>query len=171
MIRSYRTSLSDSVESQANRRRWVVFLYGGWAAMIALWLLSRAFSDEAAIGISALAVIAAICALVGYARLMARNTINAANIEDDLLDERLIQIRDAAMRNAYRTLYVVGTLAGAALFVLILVNPLGCEKAFTANRMFFAFTTLFSAVLIPLVLPTTIVAWTSPDPPSEADPI
>jgi hypothetical protein len=169
MLRSYRTSLSESVEPQASRRLWVVLVYGGWAAMIALWSISRQLDGELALGLVALAAVAALAALVGYGRLMARNTINAANVANDLLDERLIQIRDAAMRNAYRTLYVIGTFAGAALFVLILVNPLGCEKTFTANRMFFAFTALFSAVLIPLVLPTTLVAWTSPDPPSDAD--
>ncbi len=167
MRQSYANEIPMTIEVQSTRRLWVSLLYGGWAGAIVAWSIGMPLHGAAQTATWIATGLCALAALIGFAKLMARTPINAPNLEDAVLDERLVQMRDAAMRTAYRLLYVAVSLAGAALFTLVLVNPLGCAKAFTINRTFFAFTSLFSAVFLPLILPTTLIAWTAPDPPAD----
>lgn len=94
---------------------------------------------------------------VGMAVLLARTTINVANLPDRDLDERLRLLRDHAYRTAFRALSGMLILGG---FYQITAYSFGWRPLQSMNAPQAAMWGTFVAIT---TLPTAVVAWDESD--------
>lgn len=159
--------VSERIGSQAVRRWAVLALYLGYPAFIgAMWLgsvFNRQHQRLAALPFLAVLLLAVAAMLWGGYVLLARTAINLPNISDRVLDERQRLVRDAAYRVSFRI--VSGVLLVAALYMMLALGfgwPLP-HSAEAAQAVFWA------TFIVTATLPTAIIAWTTPAPPTYDD--
>lgn len=140
--------------SRRFRRRLVVGTFGGWlliAAIVKLWSLN---TGGWFIPLCALGVANSTIQLVWAWR---RTYVNAPQLADSELDERLVQISNQAFRIAYRLFAPVVLIAWGLSLAALAWQP---NNQGQVN----ALVIFFGAALLATTLPTAIVAWREPDP-------
>jgi hypothetical protein len=86
-----------------------------------------------------------------------RTIISTPNLKDAELDERLVQIRNAAFRTAFRVFGLVALIGFIVAIEAIQLQP--------NNEGFLnAWLIFFGVAMLATTLPTAIVAWREPDP-------
>ena len=149
------------------RRAGVVAAYGGYAAFVAVFWLSRQFDGPARHWIFALTIPTALVLLAGFVGLLASWVWIAANSPDAALDERQQRVRDRAYLHGYQALGATIVFGGIyALLAWDTRAKLGLWLPRTWNETQAVFWGLF---LLALTLPTAIIAWTEPDLPADED--
>jgi hypothetical protein len=154
------TPVSDDYGTRAARRRWVVMFYGGYLPLVPLQAIAQRTSRIQLKMLCLIALVAffAVCVYGGY-RLLQRTFVNAPNIDDGALDERQRERRDRAVVRGFR-----------AYAILCSIAPLWATVALSAEKwawlrdpslITFAAWLVF---LLGIALPTSILAWTEPDP-------
>jgi hypothetical protein len=159
----YAGPISHHIGTRRRRRLTVLAVYAGYPAMIAaMWGNSSLQRHHAALAARIPVVIALFLAMailaVGIAVLLARTTINVANLPDRDLDERLRLLRDRAYRTAFRALSGLLILGG---FYLVTAYSFGWHPLQSMNALQAAVWGMFIAII---TLPTAVVAWDEPDP-------
>ena len=87
-----------------------------------------------------------------------RTIISTPTLVDAELDERLVQIRNAAFRTAFRAFAGVALIGWIVAIAAIQLQP--------NNEGFLnAWLIFFGVAMLATTLPTAIVAWREPDPP------
>ena len=152
--------LSNRVGSRRFRRRMVVGTYGGWlliAAIVKVWSVTSGgwFVSMCVLGIAN--------ATIQLVWLWRRTYINAPQLAESELDERLVQISNQAFRTAYRVFVPVAFIAWGLSSVVLEWQPNDQGKVD-------AFVIFFGAALLATNLPTTILAWREPDPAEPEQP-
>ncbi|HEY4888134.1 MAG TPA: hypothetical protein VIJ58_06100 [Candidatus Dormibacteraeota bacterium] len=152
--------LSNRVGSRRFRRRMVVGTYGGWlliAAIVKVWSVTSGgwFVSMCVLGIAN--------ATIQLVWLWRRTYINAPQLAESELDERLVQISNQAFRTAYRVLVPVAFIAWGLSSTVLEWQPNDQGKVD-------AFVIFFGAALLATTLPTTILAWREPDPAEPEQP-
>jgi hypothetical protein len=156
--------LSNRVGSRRFRRRLVVGTYAGWlliAAIVKVMTLTDPKWSTSAIPVfSVLLVANSIISLVFLSR---RTYINAPELADEELDERLVQIRNHAFRRAYQ--FVVPLALAGWLVSMVVMQVQSGAQGWTN-----AFLIYSGVAMLATTLPTAIIAWREPDPP-EPEPL
>jgi hypothetical protein len=160
----YRQPLSNRVGTRRLRRRLVVGTYGGWLLIAATVKLTTLTSPGwIKPGFVVIGVLTAVNLIVSVAWLERRTYINTPKLADAELDERLVQVRNAAFRTAFRVFSPVALVAWLLSWAAMQLQPgdMGLLNSFV----------IFSGVaLLANSLPTAIVAWREPDP-AEPEPL
>jgi hypothetical protein len=160
IARLARVPVSDDVGSLRTRRRRVVALYGGFAAMCVIY---RAAYGHGPLGwrIAGLIGVALAfgCFCYGFFTLLQRTYINAPNIGDYAFDERQRVRRDQAIRRAYP---VIGAISG--LVPLYAVIAITADKWQVLRDGYVVQCLAWTLFILTMTLPTAIMAWTEPDP-------
>jgi hypothetical protein len=142
------------VHGRSARRRWVAVTGVGFAVALA----------AAVAGLVPLALAGLLAFLVGGAG----TTISVSNIGDrraSVLDERQLARRDRAYRLAYGAIgWPLSFLLVYLMFVLASGRPLLPEEFVQVGAVVLA-----GAIMLVVLLPTAILAWTEPDPPEDEE--
>ena len=155
--------VSDAIGSRSGRRRKVVALYGSYVLLCAATATrSLADSTPGRIVAGMLFVAGVAAAAYGFFSLMGRTLINAPNIRESALDERQRQRRNDAIQRSFP---IIGMVSGACLVYAMIADSLApaWRNATVVEAMFWA------VFLLCVSLPSTIIAWTEPDPPENDD--
>lgn len=85
-----------------------------------------------------------------------------ADAPDELLDERLVEVRNRVYVRSYRGL---ATMVSVLAAVVIPVNDFGIDHSidFLASQRQLIVATAFALIWITAALPSVVLAWTSPD--------
>ncbi len=145
------------------RRRWsVVALYGAYVLICASTVIVANFASRAvqAAGL-ALLVAGVAAAAYGVFTLLGRTFVNAPNIRDAALDERQRARRNEALVRAYP---FVGIFAALGLVYMMIGDAWPLVRNFTVIEALF-----WGVFLLAISLPSSIIAWTEPDPLPEAE--
>jgi hypothetical protein len=150
----HRRPLSNRVGSRRFRRRMLVATYTAWIA-VAVIVKVLSFGPVPQFWLSQILVWAnLIIQLIWVSR---RTIISTPNLKDAELDERLVQIRNAAFRTAFRVFGLVALIGLIAAIEAIQLQP--------NNEGFLnAWLIFFGVAMLATTLPTAIVAWREPDP-------
>jgi hypothetical protein len=125
----------------------------GYSALVATGVVPTELWAPIAVGLMALAVIG-LFTIYGYAR-------DRAQLDADGLDERQRQLATRSWALSYGVLAaVVVAVAGGAALYLSFIGPIELEMG-TAAAWFIAV-----GVYLP-VLPSAVLAWIEPEPPTE----
>lgn len=150
----HRRPLSSRVGSRRFRRRLLIATYTAW---IAVAVIVKLLSFGPLAPLWYFGILLAANLIIQGIWVGRRTIISTPALKDAELDERLVQIRNAAFRTAY------GVFAGVAL--------IGWMVAMEAIRLqpndegfLNAFLIFFGVGLVANTLPTAIVAWREPDP-------
>jgi uncharacterized membrane protein len=156
----HRRPISSRVGSRRFRRRLLVATYASWIVVaVVVKLLSFAYPRSNWLTWVLLSANLAIQAIwVGR-----RTIISTPTLADAELDERLVQIRNAAFRTAFRVFAGVALIGWLVSIAAMQWQP-NDQGFLNAILIFFAVTLLAST------LPTAIVAWREPDPPEPEPP-
>ena len=149
----------DSPIRRSTRRFWLVAAYASLAALLFLGWTGVLTSDT-------LILTAAFAVMAVFVRLN-RATGTVADKPKSVLDERQEAMRNRAYRLSYQIMMVLALLLGLA-FALV-------RSSFTDYPSFFALSDTEAAVRAALgvyfvllfILPTTVIAWLEPNPPTE----
>jgi uncharacterized membrane protein len=149
--------VSNKVGSRSLRRKVVVAMYGSWLLAALSAMLGDAQGQTMESGFGAVAIGGLLTMSVLLLWLSRRTYVNAPQIADRELDERLVQIKNHAYRNAFKifTAFVVVAWPLSLFLLFDQPNSHGITRAFA----------IFGAVgLFASTLPTAVVAWREPDP-------
>jgi hypothetical protein len=153
--------ISSRVGSRTLRRRVVVAMYASYL-LIALGVqLSFQVQGKWITGVmTVLAVVAVAAATLSNGWLGRRTYVNAPQLEDRELDERLVQIKNQAYRTAYKIVVPLVLVAGPLAYMLLSIEQGG-------RGISHAILIYGGLALLVTTLPTAIVAWHEPDPEKE----
>jgi uncharacterized membrane protein len=132
----------------------VIGTYGGWLVIAAVAKLISLASPGWFLTLCVLMLANSIIQLIW---LSGRNYINAPQLADAELDERLVQIKNQAFRTAYKVVVPVAFIAWWLSLLAVTQQPAN-EGATNALVL------LLGVVMLAATLPTAIVAWSEPDP-------
>jgi uncharacterized membrane protein len=149
-----RRPLSNRVASRRFRRRLVVTTYAGWLVIV---VMAKLVSLASSGGFWSIWLVAIASSMVQLTWLLRRTYINAPQLKDAELDERLVQVRNQSFRTAYRVFGVVA-ISGLVLTYFALTTQPNYQGSFNA------LVVLFGVALLGGTLPTIILAWREPDP-------
>jgi hypothetical protein len=155
---SPRPPISSLVGSRRFRRRVVMVMYGAW--ILGLTSAEVSFQLRPTWVKSSLEVIGIFLLVISTLAVLwlnRRTYINAPQLADAELDERLVQIKNQAYRTAYQILRALVLIGWPVSVVVIAHEPGGIGFAG-------AFVILGGVGLLATTLPTAIVAWGEPDP-------
>ena len=155
-----RRPLSNRVGSRRFRRRLVVATYAGWLVIV---VMAKLVSLASSGGFWPIWLVAIASSMVQVTWLVRRTYINAPQLKDAELDERLVQVRNQAFRTAYRVFGVVAII-GLLLTSFALTTQPNNQGSFNALVI------LLGVGLLGGTLPTIILAWREPDP-AEPEPL
>lgn len=149
--------VSDKIGPRRRRRWSVVALYGSYFVLCASSALSANASGKIA-NVAALVLLIAgiVSATYGVLTLLGRTFVNAPNLRADVLDERQQARRNAALSQAYP---IVGMFTAVGLLYMMLSDAWPALRNFTVIEALF-----WGAFLLAISLPSSIIAWTEPDP-------
>lgn len=157
--------VSSRVGSRSLRRRVVIAMYGTYLLIaLGLQLSFVASARWMTAGLGVLAVVAIAGATLSNGWLGRRTYVNAPQLEDRELDERLVQIKNQAYRTAYKIITPSVLVAGPLAYLLLSIEP-GSHGIAHAVLIYG-----FIALLV-TTLPTAVMAWREPDPEPEIEPI
>jgi uncharacterized membrane protein len=157
IVDAWRPPISNQVGSRTSRRRVVIAMYGSWLLAALSATVGDALDETMASGFGALAIVAVATMAILSVWLGRRTYINAPQIADRELDERLVQIKNRAYRTAFKILTGFMVVAWP-LSLFVLFDRPGAHGITRA-------LVLFGGVgLLATTLPTAIVAWREPDP-------
>ncbi len=150
--------ISSRVGSRTLRRRVVIAMYGSYL-LIALGaqLSLQAQGKWITPALTVVAVIAVVAATLSNLWLGRRTYVNAPQLADQELDERLVQIKNQAYRTAYKIVAPMVLVAGPLAYLLLSIEPGG-------HGITHAVLIYGALALVVSTLPTAIVAWLEPDP-------
>jgi MFS family permease len=145
------------------RRRWsVTALYGSYVLICASLVIAANLATPAArMPALALLIAGVACAAYGVITLMGRTFVNAPNIRDAALDERQRDRRNEALARAYP---VIGIFAALCLAYMMIGDAWPAVRNFTVIEALF-----WGTFLLTISLPSSIIAWTEPDPLPESE--
>ncbi|MDQ6721161.1 MAG: hypothetical protein M3003_10270 [Candidatus Dormibacteraeota bacterium] len=150
--------ISSRVGSRSLRRKVVVAMYGSYLLIaLGMQLSFQASGRWMTAGLGVLAVVAVAAATVANGWLGRRTYVNAPQLEDRELDERLVQIKNQAYRTAYKIITPLVLVAGPLAYFLLSIEPGG-------HGISHAILIYGGLALLVATLPTAIVAWREPDP-------
>jgi hypothetical protein len=150
----HRRPLSNRVGSRRFRRRMLVATYSAW---IAVAVIVKVLSFGPLPPFSLTMILVAANVIIQGVWVGRRTIISTPTLVDAELDERLVQIRNAAFRTAFRVF------AGVALIGWIVAMEAMQLQPNDAGRLN-AWLIFFGVALLANTLPTAIVAWREPDP-------
>jgi hypothetical protein len=155
---SPRPPISSRVGSRSLRRRVVIALYGCWlVGVLSMEISVHAGSKWTTAALEGLAFGALIIATVSAVWLGRRTYINAPQIADRELDERLLQVKNQAYRTAFQLFGFLVLFAWPLSLLFISIEP-GARGTTGAIVLF------GGVALLVNTLPTAVVAWREPDP-------
>jgi uncharacterized membrane protein len=163
IVDAWRPPISNKVGSRTLRRRVVIAMYASWLLAAFSVSLGDALGETMASGFGALAIVAVVTMATLSVWLGRRTYINAPQIADRELDERLVQVKNQAYRTAFK-IFVGFTVVTWPLSLFLLFDQPG------AHGITRAFLIFGGVGLLASTLPTAIVAWREPDP-VEPDPV
>jgi hypothetical protein len=149
-----RRPLSNRVGSRRFRRRLVVATYAGWLVIVVMAKLGSLASSG---GFWPMWLVAMASLTVQGTWLVRRTYINAPQLKDAELDERLVQVKNQAFRTAYRVFAVVAIIGLVLTYYALTTQP-------NYQGSFNSLVVLFGVGLLGGTLPTIILAWREPDP-------
>lgn len=118
--------ISNRVGSRSLRRKVVVAMYGSYLLIaLGMQLSFQGSGRWATAGLGALAVVAVAAATLANVWLGRRTYVNAPQLEDRELDERLVQIKNRAYRTAYKVIAPLVLIAGPLAYFLLSIEPGG----------------------------------------------
>ncbi len=146
-----------------NRRRWsVAALYGSYFLICGSAAIAANLTQPAAHACALILLVAGIAAAIyGVFTLMGRTLVNAPNIRDAALDERQRARRNDALSRAYPA---IGIFAAVSLAYLMIGDAWPSVRNFTVIEAL-----CWGTFLLAISLPSSIIAWTEPDPIPEAE--
>lgn len=149
---------------RASRRRLVLGSYLGFALFVALTLslppLFRALSWSKYLVLLPVLPLVSLVVWCSF-RLLQPQRLGISDGTDELLDERQRLLRGRAYLNAYRVL-------GLLFMLLLLYISLAVDQGWPMPHGYSAWNLLYmAALLLSLTLPSALLAWTEPDPPTE----
>ena len=150
----HRRPLSNRVGTRRFRRRLLIATYAAWIATAAIVKLLSFGSLPPFVLIGILLAANLIIQGVWVGR---RTIISTPALVDAELDERLVQIRNAAFRTAYRVFAGVALMGGIVAMEAMRQQP--NDQGFLNAFLIFG-----GVALLASTLPTAIVAWREPDP-------
>ncbi len=145
------------------RRRWsVAALYGSYVLICASAAIAANLTTPAAHAVALALLIAGVAAAIyGVFTLMGRTFVNAPNIRNDALDERQQARRNEALVRAYP---VIGIFAALCLGYMMIGDAWPAVRNYTVIEALF-----WGTFLLAISLPSSIIAWTEPDPLPESE--
>jgi hypothetical protein len=150
----HRRPLSSRVGSRRFRRRLLIATYAAWIA-VALIVKVLSFGPLPPFWLTQILLWANL--IIQGVWVGRRTIISTPALKDAELDERLVQIRNAAFRTAFRAFALVALIGWIAAIAAIQLQP--------NNEGFLnAWLIFFGVALLASTLPTAIVAWREPDP-------
>src|ERR1700674_5824238 len=155
---SPRPPISSRVGSRSLRRRVVIAMYGSYLLIALGMQLSFQVSGKwLTAGLVVLALVAVAAATLSNGWLGRRTYVNAPQLADRELDERLVLIKNRAYRTAYKIIAPLVIIAGPLAYVVLSIEP-GSHGVSHALLIF------GGLALVVTTLPTAIVAWREPGP-------
>jgi len=153
--------VSDRIGPRRRRRRSVVALYGSYFVICASSAIAAtAPGKPAQLAALALLIAGVASAAYGVVTLMGRTFANAPNIREDAFDERQLARRNAALSRAYP---IVGMCTAVGLVYTLFGDIWPAIRNFTVIEALF-----WASFLLAISLPSSIIAWTEPDPLPES---
>ena len=150
----HRRPLSNRVGSRRFRRRMLIATYTAWI-VVALTVKVLSFGPLPQFWLSQILLWANLT--IQGIWVSRRTIISTPNLKDAELDERLVQIRNAAFRTAFRVFGLVALIGFIVAIEAIQLQP--------NNEGFLnAWLIFFGVAMLATTLPTAIVAWREPDP-------
>jgi hypothetical protein len=150
----HRRPLSSRVGSRRFRRRLLIATYAAWIA-VALIVKLLSFGPLPPFWLTQILLWANL--IIQGVWVGRRTIISTPALKDAELDERLVQIRNAAFRTAFRAFALVALIGWIAAISAVQLQP--------NNEGFLnAWLIFFGVALLASTLPTAIVAWREPDP-------
>jgi hypothetical protein len=150
----HRRPISSRVGSRRFRRRLLIATYAAWIA-VALIVKALSFGPLPPFWLTQILLWANL--IIQGVWVGRRTIISTPALKDAELDERLVQIRNAAFRTAFRAFALVALVGWIAAIGAIQLQP--------NNEGFLnAWLIFFGVALLASTLPTAIVAWREPDP-------
>jgi hypothetical protein len=150
--------ISSRVGSRSLRRKVVMAMYGSYLLIaLGMQLSFQASGRWMTAGLGVLAVVAVAAATVANGWLGRRTYVNAPQLADPELDERLVQIKNQAYRSGYKIIAPLVLVAAPVAYFLLSIEPGGHGVSHAV--LIYGFL-----ALLVTTLPTAIVAWREPDP-------
>jgi hypothetical protein len=149
-----RRPISTRVGSRRFRRRLLIATYATWIAVAGIVkLLSFAYPHSFLLTW----VLLGANLIIQTFWVGRRTIISTPALADAELDERLVQIRNAAFRTAFRVFVWVALIAWIVSIAAMQLQP--NDQGFLNALLIF-----YGVALLASTLPTAIVAWREPDP-------
>ncbi len=157
-----RRPISSRVGSRRFRRRLLIATYAAWL-LVAVGVKFLSFGPLSQFWLSSILLWSNL--ILQAIWVVRRTIINTPKLADAELDERMVQIRNAAFRTAFRSFAVVALIGWIVAMTAIQLQP-------NSQGFLNAYLIYFGVALLATTLPTAIVAWREPDPtepePSDA---
>ena len=150
----HRRPISSRVGSRRFRRRLLIATYTAWI-VVAVLVKLLSFGPFPAFWLTWI-LLAANFIIQGI-WVVRRTIISTPTLVDAELDERMVQIRNAAFRTAFRVFGLVVLIGWIAAIEAIQLQP-------NYQGFLNAWLIFFGVALLASTLPTAIVAWREPDP-------
>jgi hypothetical protein len=138
------------------RRRLVLGTYGGWLVIAAIDVLLSSRSKSWFTAMDLVVIASSVFQIVWFVWL-GRTYVNAPQLADAELDERLLQVKNQAYRMAYRVLAPVAVGGWLVSLGILQLEPSDLSRVV-------ATVLVFGVAMLAGTLPTAIVAWREPDP-------
>jgi uncharacterized membrane protein len=157
----HRRPISSRVGSRRLRRRLLVATYTAWI-VVAVIVKVLSFGPVPPFWITQILLWANL--IIQGVWVSRRTIISTPALVDAELDERMVQIRNAAFRTAFRIFAVVALIGWIVAMAAIQLQP-NYEGSLNAYLIF------LGVALLASTLPTAIVAWREPDPAEPESPV
>jgi uncharacterized membrane protein len=154
--------LSTRVGSRRFRRRLLVGIYAGWLLVAAYVKVASSASPGSSQPFGVLLLANAMFQAIWFVWLGQRTYVNAPQVADSDLDERLVQVKNQAFRRAFQV-FVPVALIGWVVSLLAVTSQPNHDGLINSQILF------FGVALLATTLPTAIVAWREPDPKPDED--
>jgi hypothetical protein len=149
--------VSDEIGPRRRRRWSVIALYGSYVIICASAAIRANVSAKPAeLAALALLIAGVVAAFYGVFTLMGRTFVNAPNLRESVLDERQRARRNDAISRAYP---IIGIFTAVGLLYMMIGDAWPAVRNFTVIEALF-----WGAFLLAISLPSSIIAWTEPDP-------